>query len=486
MKNLPVVAIIGQTNAGKSSLFNRFVGNRDAIVAREAGTTRDSVVRKIAAKTPFLLIDTAGLKNPEDEFEATIQNQIDDAIANSDLILLVKDATEPPTNEDRAIAKKALKSQKTVLLILNKIDLKNHLARAEFLRFGVKSDAIFEISAEHNQGISPLKKAIEKNLLEQIAENPEDFAKKAREKNEKLTKIALIGRPNVGKSFLFNSLVKKQQAIVAPIAGTTRDINRVSVKFKGENFEFLDTAGVRKPGKVEQGIEKFSVLRTLATIEESDICLLVIDANEPHVALDQKLAGIIADAGKGLAFVLSKWDSIEKTPYTRDEIAKSLAHDFDFTPWAPLILTSAVTGQNVTKIFDLIQQINLEREKQIPTRKLNEVLLNSVLRHPPAGLKNTHPKFRYVVQTDQNPPWFVIYGSNFKFIHWSYKRYIERQFRENFGFSGTPIKFSFRDEKQIQENRGNNSSEKKKSLGENSRKSSAKNSRSKSKSGKNS
>lgn len=443
-KKLPIVAIIGQTNAGKSALFNRIVGSQDAIVAREAGTTRDSVVRTIDGPKPFVLVDTAGLKAPEDEFEATIQDQIDDAIDSADVIILVKDITEVATQSDRDIAKKALKSKKPVLLVLNKTDLKGRLPREEFLRLGVRD--IYETSAEHNRGFKQLTQAITSNIP----------TVKSTEGHDSI-KIALIGRPNVGKSHLFNTMADKQQAIVANVAGTTRDINRIKIKYHDQNIELLDTAGVRRKGKIEQGIEKFSILRTTAAIEESDICLLLMDVNELNTGVDQALAGMISEAGKGLIIVVSKWDSVEdKDAFTRDALAPQISATFDFVPWAPLIFTSSVTGQNVTKIFDLALDITKRRKQEISTRKLNDMLGHAVASHPPAGLKNTMPKMRYMVQTDVNPPWFVIYGSNFKFIHWSYKRYLERKMRENFDFVGTPIRFSFRDEKQIKANRENN------------------------------
>ena len=211
---------------------------------------------------------------------------------------------------------------------------------------------------------------------------------------------------------------------------------------------------MRKPGKQEVGIEKFSVLRTLRAIEESDVCFLLMDANELNTQLDQRLAGIIDESGKGMVIVVSKWDIVEnKDAYTRDAIAPTISRSFKFTPWAPLIFTSSVTGQNVTKLFDLALDIDARRKTECKTRKLNDLLQSAIQRHPPAGLKNTHPKLRYIVQTDVSPPWFVIYGSNLKFIHWSYKRYLEKLVREEFNFAGTPIKFSFRDEKQIKANK---------------------------------
>ena len=312
---------------------------------------------------------------------------------------------------------------------------------SEFLRLGIKS--IIRTSAEHNSGISDALDEICQHIPEKRQAEPSD-----------VLKIALIGRPNVGKSSLFNTLAGKQQAIVAGVAGTTRDVNRIRLRYQGQTIELIDTAGIRRQGKQEVGIEKFSVLRTLAAIEEADICFLLMDVNELNTALDQRLAGIIAEAGKGMAIVVSKWDAVEgKDAYTRDALAPQISAQFDFTPWAPLIFTSAVTGQNVTKLFDLALGIAAHRQQKTTTRTLNDLLQRSVQKHPPAGLKNTHPKLRYIVQTDTNPPWFVIYGSNLKFVHWSYKRYLERRIRDTYDYTGTPIKLSFRDEKQLKANR---------------------------------
>ena len=449
MAKLPIVAIIGRANAGKSSLFNRLVKSQQAIVAREAGTTRDSVIGKVAYQRrsagggdgEFMLIDTAGLKSPEDEFEAGIQEQIEDAATAADVILVVVDTTNYPGDEERIVAKKALKSRKPVILVTNKADLKESIPDEEFRRLGIKD--IIRTSAEHNSGTSELLDRIATLIPEAHDTEPDN-----------VVRIALIGRPNTGKSSLFNSIGGKQQALVANVAGTTRDLNRVSLKFKGRDIELIDTAGVRRQGKQERGIEKFSVLRTMQAISESDICFLLMDVNELNVQLDQRLAGTIAEEGKGLALVVSKWDIAEgRDAFTRDEIAPKIQHNFDFVPWAPLIFTSSVTGQNVTKLLDIAMEIMARRNQKTSTRALNDMLQSAVAAHPVAGLKNTHPKLRYIVQTDTTPPWFVIYGSNLKFLHWSYKRYLEHSLRDLYNYTGTPVKFSFRDEKQIKANK---------------------------------
>lgn len=439
---LPKVAIIGQANVGKSSLFNRMVRAKQAIVAKEAGTTRNKVVGKVEYQgSQFWLVDTAGLKDPSDDFEQSIQDQIEEAVESADVIIVVVDSTTYTSDEDKAIAKKALKSKKPVILAVNKTDLAGTLPDSEFVRLGISN--LFRISAEHNVGISKLLEKIH-SVIPKLSENvPED-----------ILRVCLVGRPNVGKSHLFNSLAGKQQALVADIAGTTRDINRTSIKYHNRNIELIDTAGMRKPGKQEVGIEKFSVLRTLTAVEESDICLLLMDVNELNTQLDQRIAGIIDEAGKGLIIVVTKWDSVEgRDAYTRDALAPKISDTFNFVPYAPLIFTSSLTGQNISKIYELALKVDENRHLQIRTRELNALLQQLVNSHPPAALKNNKPKLRYIVQTDVNPPWFVIYGSHLKFLHWSYKRYLERNFRDKFELAGTPIRFSFRDEDQIKANR---------------------------------
>jgi len=547
MKKLPIVALIGQTNAGKSSLLNRFAHQNIAIVAREEGTTRDNVITRIDDR--FLLIDTAGLKDPEDDFEAGIQDQIADAIDSADLILLTLDSSLYPDDKDRSIAKNALRSRKPVFLLLNKSDLGQSLPDAEFLRLGIKPDQTFRVSATTGQGIKELKNTILNKLAESFAgsgvkcSRPDgsEFSRKDQREGsrnfsdspargnfetswrDKLTtetkdssisqgrfssgaednanipkdkpaitqnpdiageskgssisrdcfpddavpnhgpagdsirraspnlenddprsqqtlKVALIGRPNVGKSSLFNGLGQKQQALVSSRQGTTRDVNRLELRYHGRTIEFLDTAGLRKPGKREVGIEKFSALRTLAAIEESDICALLVDATEPHSKLDQSLAGQIIDAGKGIIVVPTKADLIDDTDHILDQLEK----DFNFLPYAPVLITSSATGQNLTKLFELALEIDATRRTKIRTSELNKILNEAIVEHPPAGLKNTRPKPKYIVQTDTCPPWFVVHGRDLGLLHWSWKRFLERKIREQYPFVGTPIFFSFR------------------------------------------
>ena len=443
MRNLPIVALIGQTNAGKSSILNRMAHKNIAIVAREEGTTRDNVVARIDDQ--FILIDTAGLKDPSDDFEASIQDQIADAIDAADVILVTLDSSKYFDHRDAKIAKDALKSGKTVYLVLNKCDLAESLPITEFRALGIAPENTYYISATTGQGINKLKDILPKGKI--IKDNDS-------------LKIALIGRPNVGKSSLFNSLGKKQQAVVSSRQGTTRDINRVSVKYKGRELEILDTAGLRKPGKREVGIEKFSAIRTLAAIEEADICCLLVDSTEPHSKLDQSLAGQIIEAGKGIIVVVTKTDLLENAEPTNyfgeenvgnrtaaDFLIDALEKDFDFLPYAPVLLTSSETGQNVTKLFELALEIDEARHTEIRTSDLNKILNEAIVSHPPAGLKNTRPKPKYIVQTDTCPPWFVVHGHDLGLLHWSWKRFLERKIREKYPFVGTPIFFSYRSDK---------------------------------------
>lgn len=463
MKKLPVVALIGQTNAGKSSILNRMAHKNIAIVAREAGTTRDNVMATI--DNSFILIDTAGLKDPTDDFEASIQDQITDAIDAADVILVTLDSAKYFDHKDAKIAKDALRSQKPVYLILNKADLGESLPITEFRALGIAPENTFYVSATTGQGIAAMKEGLESALFRYGARTPHSSGVTSRSPQEDRfqtpLKIALIGRPNVGKSSLFNSLAKKQQAIVSSKQGTTRDINRVNIKYKGRELEILDTAGLRKPGKREVGIEKFSAIRTLAAIEEADVCALLVDSTEPHAKLDQALAGQIVDAGKGIIMVVTKSDLLENSEPTNffgeenienrtaaDFLIDGLESDFNFLPYAPVLITSSETGENVTQLFELALKIDENRHQTVKTSELNKILADAIVSHAPAGLKNTHPKPKYIVQTDTCPPWFVVHGHDLELLHWSWKRFLERKIREKYPFMGTPIMFSFRNDKK--------------------------------------
>lgn len=440
-KKVPIVAIVGRANVGKSSLFNAIIGHREAIVANEPGTTRDSIMaRAHFAAHDFWLIDTAGMKDAEDDFEFTIQEQIIQAADSADVIMVVVEANVMVTEEDRRVAKLALKSRKPVILVVNKVDKNVRVRLEDYLRLGIKP--VLATSTTQRLGIDEL-----------LTELVSDLPKTTITEDDNRIRIAILGRPNVGKSQLFNTLAKKQQAIVADRAGTTRDVNRTIVKFMGHEIELLDTAGIRRNGKIEVGVERFSVIRSLAAVEQADICFLLIDVNEVGVQLDQKIAGIIKEAGKGLVIVVSKWDSVvDKDAYTRDALAPKIKYDFDFVPWAPLVFTSSITGQNVSKLFEVALDIANNRTKKITTGELNRWLRACVDAHPPAGLKNSYPRLNYITQTDDPTPSFKVFGSHTKLLHWSYKRYLERQLREKYGFEGTPVRFYFSEKHEHQPN----------------------------------
>jgi GTP-binding protein len=433
MKRLPIIAIVGRANVGKSSIFNTLLRNREAIVAREAGTTRDSIMGKVSYRNQnFWIVDTAGMKDPIDDFEATIQEQITQAVDSAEVICVVIEADTIITNDDRRVSQLALKSKKPVVLIVNKVDKIRGFDASNYQKLGIKT--IVPTSATQTKGFDDLLEELS-NLVPKTKDRDDDD----------IIRLAIIGRPNVGKSQLFNSLLKKQQAIVADRAGTTRDVNKVSIKYENKQIQLMDTAGIRRSGKIGQGIEHFSVIRTLAAIESSDICLLLIDVNELNVALDQKIAGMVKDSNKGLIIVVSKWDSLnQKTPYIHDELIPKIKYEYQFVPWAPVVFTSAVTGQNITKLLSLSLEIFNSRNRKIKTSELNKWLRDALGKHPPAGLKNTNPKLNYMLQEDDNTsPNFKIYGSHTRYLHWSYKRFLERELREKYDFAGTAIKLWF-------------------------------------------
>lgn len=429
-----VVAIVGRANVGKSSLFNALIGSRESIVAVEPGTTRDKISAKASyGSKDFWLVDTAGMKPASDRFELSIQDQIREAAGSSDLVLVVVEAHISPTSEDRQVAKMALKSRKPVILVVNKIDKQRNTDISLWRKLGIKT--ILATSTTQRTGISQLLGTIGHDL-------PRAQIKEAKNRLH----LAILGRPNVGKSSLFNCLAAKQKALVAEQAGTTRDVNRLVVWYHDREIELADTAGIRRSGKIERGVEHFSVLRALSAIEQSDICLLVMDATELNTQLDQKIAGIVKDAGKGLILAVNKWDIAEDRA-GREDTASEISTSFPFVPWAPLIFISALTGYNVSRILDIALKIDEERHRQFKADELNQWLRRTVDSHEPPPVRSILPRLEQIEQEKIAMPSFKIFGHHIKYLHWSYRRYLERQFRESWPLDGTPIKFWFIDKR---------------------------------------
>ncbi len=437
---MPTVAIVGRSNVGKSSLFNRLTGRRQAVTSEVSGTTRDAVHGVVEWNgRAFKLIDTAGLETTLSELGEQIADQIQSAARMADCLIVTVDALVMPTEQDRAAAMMALRSGKPVILAVNKVDTNKGQIDAEFARLGIKTQV--GVSAVHGIGTGDLLDAVTTHL-----------PKANRPAEEETLRIALIGRPNVGKSSLYNSLAGKQQAIVSSAAGTTRDVRDLEMAAFGQKITLLDTAGLRRKGKIEAGIEKYSVTRTLSTIETSDVCCLILDATDLSVAGDHHLAGQILEAGKGLIIVVNKWDAVgDKDERTQTRLIRKIERDFVFAPWAPVVFTSAVTGEHVTQILKLATEIHERRKTKLPTHKLNLWLERVTAEHPPAGLKNRQPKIRYVTQTDMQPPTFLLFSTYASFMHFSYKRYLENKLRVEFDFVGTPIRFEFRDTREGKE-----------------------------------
>ena len=428
----PLVAIVGRPNVGKSSLFNRLIGTRQAITHDAAGTTRNANYGAVNWRGfNFTLVDTAGLSKADGEIEIQAQDQIKQMAVSASVLVVAVDATTIITDEDQTAARLALRSGKPVILVLSKIDAARDAEVDAWRRLGIST--VIGVSSIHGIGTGDLLDAIT-DQIEQIPPVPED----------NIIRLALIGRPNVGKSSLLNALIGKQKAVVSSIPGTTRDVATEKIKYKGQEIELLDTAGLRRRGKIEKGVEKFSALRTLSAINEADVCVLVMDAEEGQVASDLNLAGQILEAGKGLILAMNKWDAVEKDEKTQDHMTALLRKSFQFAWWAPLVYTSATHGLHVNQLMELTVQIHGRRQQTMPTGPLNRLVEGLVDKQPPSGLKGRLPKINYVTQTGTNPPIFTFFATYPDLIHFGYRRYLENNLREAYDFIGTPIQLEFR------------------------------------------
>lgn len=429
----PIVAIIGKPNVGKSTLFNRFVGYRKAIVSPTPGTTRDRHYAHIEGKKPFLLIDTGGVESKtEGLIEENILAQAKMAIDEAKLILFMIDAKEGVTSEDHNVASILRKSGKKIVLVASKCD-SGREDMTEILSFGF--DESFRISATHNTGVD--------DLMDEIVKNIPKFKPEKKTEDLDRVRLAVLGRPNVGKSSLINKLVGSEKLIVTEIQGTTVDTTDIDLEHEGKTFTLVDTAGIRRRGKVKKGVEKYSFLRSLTASESADVCVLLIDGEEGITAQDQHVVEYILRNYSGLILAVNKMDLMESGEEERDIFLNRLRYKFDFVPWAPVVFISAKTGKNISKVLDLATEIKANRSRRIETGKLNRWLEKTILKHMPTGTGRKLPKLFFISQIETNPPHFVIKVNKKDYFHFSYIRYLENQLRESFDFTGTAIKIAF-------------------------------------------
>ena len=432
----PLIAIVGRPNVGKSMLFNKLVGQRLSIVEDTPGVTRDRLYAEAEWRNrKFDLVDTGGIEPSADsQILAFMRQQAEIAIQHATVILFVCDIKTGLTASDQEVANMLLRSQKPVVLAVNKMD-----------QVGITNPDIYEfynlglgdpiaVSAVHGHGTGDLLDA----CMEYFP--PED----EEEEEDDVIKVAIIGKPNVGKSSLVNRILGEQRVIVSDMAGTTRDpVDSYFENQKGK-YLFIDTAGMRKKSKVDDRIEKFSVLRATMAIERADVCLILVDANEGVTEQDTKVAGLAHEAGKACIIVVNKWDAIEKDDKTMDHMRQDIRRDLSYMTYAPIVFISALTGQRVDRLFDLINYVNDQASLRITTGMLNTVLADATARVQPPTDKGRRLKIYYMTQIGIKPPHFVCFCNDAKLFHFSYQRYLENQIRSTFGLEGTPVRLTIR------------------------------------------
>lgn len=439
---IPVVAIIGRPNVGKSTLFNRLIGHKHAVISNIPGTTRDRIYKMSNLRDlDVMIIDTGGIeKAPTGDIESSVQTQADTAIKEADLIIFVIDGTEDLTTNDFEAAEILRKSKKPIVLIASKADsskLEEHIFNLYKLGFG---DPL-KISSIHNQGIETLIDNIA-STLKKMGFKPEKKAKK----HDEIINITLIGKPNVGKSSLVNALLGEEKIIVSDKPGTTRDSIDTPFVYNGTKYNLIDTAGLRKRGRVEKGIEKYSVIRTIQSIDRCDITVLVIDASEHISKQDCHASEYILDAGKGLIIALNKTDLLNENAKKR--ILLGLKGKMPYVPWAPVVYTSAKTKMNIEMILKLAKEIHEERKKRIPDLDLNIFLEKTIIKHPPKSSGRKRLKLFSATQSSINPPELTFFVNDKDGFHFSYLRYIENEIRKKFGFTGTAIKIELKNQSE--------------------------------------
>ena len=435
-----ILAIVGRPNVGKSTLFNTLAGEKISIAEDHPGVTRDRIYADVTwLNHSFSMIDTGGIEmDSKDKMLKHMREQADIAIDTADVILFLVDVRQGLVDADFKVADMLRKSGKPVILVVNKVDnFEKYMPDVyEFYNLGIGDP--HPISAASKLGIGDMLDAVlELFDLEKIEEEEDDRPK-----------IAIVGKPNAGKSSLINNLLGENRVIVSDVAGTTRDAIDTEIVYNGTEYVFIDTAGLRRKSKIKENIERYSIIRTVAAIERSDVVILMIDATEGVSEQDAKIAGIAHDRGRGLIIAVNKWDAIEKDNHTVKEYTKKVRDILSFVPYAEIIFISALTGQRTKKIFDLLETVIENHAMRIQTGVLNEILMEAVALQQPPSDKGKRLKLFYMTQVSTKPPTFVLFVNKKELMHFSYQRYIENRIRDTFGFMGTPIRIFIRERKE--------------------------------------
>ena len=440
MKRKNIVAVVGRPNVGKSSLFNALAGKQISIVKDTPGVTRDRIYQDVEwLDNSFTLVDTGGIEpESKDIILSQMREQAQIAIETADVILFMCDAKSGVTDADYAVADILRKSGKPVVLTVNKVDSykRDMMDVYEFYNLGIGEP--YPISATNKTGLGDLLEVVVSHFV--VTSNDEE--------EDDRVKVAIIGKPNVGKSSIINRLIGENRLIVSDIAGTTRDAIDTDVKYNGKEYTFIDTAGLRRKSKVKEELEQFMILRTVSAVERADIAVLVINADEGVTEQDAKIAGIAHDRGKAIIIAVNKWDLIEKDNNSVKEFTKKIRSTLSFMAYAEIIFISAVTGQRLVKLYEMIDIVNENHSMRVATGVLNEIMMQAVVMQQPPSDKGKMLKLYYITQVAVKPPTFVIFVNDKKLMHFSYTRYIENQIRETFGFKGTPLKFIIRERKE--------------------------------------
>lgn len=436
----PVVAIVGRPNVGKSTLFNTLAGDKISIVQDTPGVTRDRIYADVTwLNYNFTIVDTGGIE-PEsnDIILKSMREQAEIAIATADVIIFLTDVRQGLVDADGKVADMLRRSHKPIVLVVNKVD--------SFEKFMPDVYEFYNLGLGDPQPISAASQLGLGDMLDEVVKN---FGENAlQEEEDERPRIAIIGKPNVGKSSIINKLIGEDRVIVSDIAGTTRDAIDTTIKRNGVEYIFIDTAGLRRKNKIKEEIERYSIIRTVAAVERCNVAVLVIDATEGVTDQDAKIAGIAHERGKGMIIAVNKWDAVEKNDKTMQKFTSDIREKLSYMPYAELLFISAETGQRLPKLFEVIDTVIENHSLRIATGVLNEIMAEAVALNQPPSDKGKRLRLYYITQVSVKPPTFVIFVNDKEFMHFSYTRYIENKIREAFGFRGTPLKFIIRERKE--------------------------------------